>query len=114
MHFLQRGRWTHFGRWGGVSALLLMLLLAACSSGSSSSTPTPIPGGSRTGTSAPTIAGGPTTAGGAAATAAPGGAQSTDKIDNVFIQLATIYQTQGLDAARVYATDQGLMTKQNE
>jgi subtilisin family serine protease len=88
------------GRWGGAAALLLMLVLAACGNGGPSGTPTPAPG--------------KPTAAGPAATAPPGGAQSTDKIDNVFLQLVSIFQTQGLDAARIYATDQGLMTKQNE
>ncbi len=88
-------------RRGLIAPLLLILLLAACSSGSSG-TPTPKPGASSA------------ASGTAAATANPTGAQSTDKVDNVFLQLLAIYQSQGLDAARNYAVDQGLMTSQGE
>jgi hypothetical protein len=40
--------------------------------------------------------------------------QSLDKVSQVFLQLLTILQTQGVDAARQYARDQGLMTTQDE
>jgi hypothetical protein len=74
----------------------LSLLLAACS-GKSSPTPQP---------SALASTGAPVATGVSGANAS--------KVDNVFLQLLTIYQTQGLDAARKFAADQGLMTKQDE
>jgi hypothetical protein len=40
--------------------------------------------------------------------------QSLDKVSQVFLQLLSILQTQGVDAARQYAKDQGLMTTQDE
>jgi hypothetical protein len=40
--------------------------------------------------------------------------QSLDKVSQVFLQLLTILQTQGVDAARQYAVDQGLMTTLDE
>lgn len=40
--------------------------------------------------------------------------QSIDKVSQVFLQLLAILQTQGIDAARQYASDQGLMTTQDE
>lgn len=81
-------------------ASVVLLLLTACSSGSSSS-PTATPGSTPApGTSAATASGSPV--------------QSQEKIGTVFLQLLTIYSTQGLDSARNYATDEGLMNKQGE
>jgi hypothetical protein len=40
--------------------------------------------------------------------------QPLDKVSEVFQQLIVILQTQGADAARQYAIDQGLMTTQDE
>ena len=40
--------------------------------------------------------------------------QSLDKVSQIFLQLLTILQTQGVDAARQYAVDQGLMTTLDE
>jgi hypothetical protein len=40
--------------------------------------------------------------------------QPLDKVSEVFQQLVAILQTQGADAARRYAVDQGLMTTQDE
>src|SRR5262249_52460752 len=80
---------------------LLALILTACGGGAS---PTPT---SKTGSGTPT-------SGTAAATARPANGQNSDKISAVFLQLVTIYETQGLDAARAYAMDQGLLTTQGE
>lgn len=79
-----RHRAGHFG-------ILLLLLLAACGGGSA-----PAPSA----TPAPTVSGVPV--------------QSQDKIGHVFLQLLAIYQSQGMDASRVFATDQQLLTKQGE
>lgn len=81
----------------GIMPVLLALLLVAC--GGSSATPTAPPGA--TGIGRP------------AATAAPTG-RNLDKVDTVFLQLITVYQTRGADAARQFARDQGLVTKQDE
>jgi subtilisin family serine protease len=83
-------------RWCAAS-LLLVLLLAAC--GGSSPTPTAQPGGAGIGIPAAT---------------APGSGQNSDKVDTIFLQLITVYQTRGADAAKQFARDQGLMTKQDE
>jgi subtilisin family serine protease len=80
-----------------VVPLLLAVLLAAC--GGSRVTPTP-----RAGNGTPGIP----------ATANPGGAQGLDKVDKIFLQMLTIYQAQGLDAARQFARDQGVLTRQDE
>lgn len=40
--------------------------------------------------------------------------QPLDKVSEVFLQLVAILQMQGVDAARQYAADQGLMTAQDE
>ncbi len=42
------------------------------------------------------------------------GNRNLDKVDTIFLQLITIYQSQGLDAAKQFARDQGLITKQDE
>ncbi|MHB8645331.1 MAG: S8 family serine peptidase [Thermomicrobiales bacterium] len=42
------------------------------------------------------------------------GNTNLDKVDTIFLQLLTVYQSQGLDAARQFARDQGLITKQDE
>lgn len=81
----------------GSVPVLLALLLAAC--GGSSSTPTTLPGATDTGRPV--------------ATAAPTG-RNLDKVDTIFLQLITVYQTRGADAARQFARDQGLVTKQDE
>jgi hypothetical protein len=86
-------------RWPG-ALLLLTLLLAACSGGGASATPKPAgvtPG-----------AGTPVT------TALPSTTRSIDKVDQVFLQLLAVYQTQGLDGAKQFARAQGLMTTQDE
>jgi subtilisin family serine protease len=77
----------------GVVPLVLALLLVSCGG---SSTPTAQPG-----------VGIP-----AATTSATG--QSIDKVDTIFLQLITVYQTRGADAAKQFARDQGLMTRQDE
>lgn len=87
---------TRSGRCGVIVPLLFALLLAAC--GGSKATPLPAGNG---------VPGHP-------ATANPSGAQGLDKVDKVFLQLITIYQAQGLDAAKKFARDQGLVTKQDE
>ena len=78
---------------------LCALLLVACSGGSG--TPTPLSGGN-------------TTTGSPAATGIATTGQDTDKIDKIFVQLVTIYQTKGFDAAKQFAHDQGLLTAQDE
>ena len=83
-------------RWRA-AALLLALLLAACGG---SSTPTAQPGGG-TGIGIP-------------AATAPATGRSIDKVDTIFLQLITVYQTRGADAAKQFARDQGLVTKQDE
>ncbi len=96
--------WSHVrGMWLRL-ALSRCPLLAAC--GGSKATPTPqrrqrVPGTS----------GAP---GGPNATANPPGGGNIDKVDKVFLQLITVYQSQGLDAAKQFARDQGLVTKQDE
>src|SRR3954464_4425429 len=93
---LGRQSWRHL-----LFPILLALALTACSSGTAPS-PTPKAGN------------GTPASGTAAATARPATGQNSDKIGTVFLQLITIYETQGFDAARTYATDQGLLTKQGE
>jgi hypothetical protein len=92
-----RGHSRNTMRRGWMVPLLFALLLAAC--GGSKATPTPLAGNGIPGS---------------AATANPSGAQGLDKVDKVFLQLITIYQAQGLDAAKQFARDQGLVTKQDE
>ncbi|MGI8858213.1 MAG: S8 family serine peptidase [Thermomicrobiales bacterium] len=82
--------------WWGAGPLLLALLLVAC--GGSSPTAT-VPPGSGTGSPAAT---------------APTTGRNLDKVDTIFLQLVTIYQTRGADAAKQFARDQGLVTKQDE
>jgi hypothetical protein len=48
------------------------------------------------------------------ATALPVTARAIDKVDQVFLQLLAVYQTQGLDGAKQFARAQGLMTTQDE
>lgn len=86
-------------RWAVTLPLVIALLLTACTR--NEPTPTP-PGGSVPAAGTP------------AATGSPLGGAAIDKVDNAFLQLLTIYQTQGADAARTYAADQGLVTKQDE
>jgi len=79
---------------------LLALLLVACGGGGASATPSPAPTGASPG---------------AALTATlPLGARTIDKVDEVFLRLLLIYQTRGLDPARQFARDQGLMTPQGD
>lgn len=80
--------------------LVVALLLTACTR--EATPPTPRPGGNTPAAGTP------------AGTANPRGGPNIEKIDNVFLQLLAIYQTQGVDAARTYAVDQGLITKQDE
>ncbi len=87
-------------QWGVTLPLLAILLLTACTRDEA--------------TPAPQASGNTPAAGTTAGTANPLGGANIDKVDNVFLQLLTIYQTQGADAARTYATEQGLVTKQNE
>lgn len=47
------------------------------------------------------------------ATTPPSG-NNLDKVDPVFLRLLAVYQAQGVDAARQYARDQQLLTKQDE
>lgn len=67
-----------------VCTLLLVLLLAACGGGSS------------------------------AAPSRPPSTRTLDKADAVFLRLLVVYQSQGLDAARQFARDQGLMTPKED
>ncbi len=80
----------------GALLLLLVLLLAACGGGGASSTP-------------PSA-----TPGVPLATALPPTARTIDKVDEVFLHLLVVYQTQGLDAAKQFARDQGLMTTKED
>lgn len=75
---------------------LLAVLLTACGGSSPASTP------------ASKVPGSPV------ATAAPSSARNLDKVDEVFLRLLLVYQSQGLDAARQFARDQGLMTTKEE
>ena len=88
-------------RWG-MPLLLITLLLAACSGGNA--TATPRPAGT---TPAPAVGAG-------VSTALPGTTRNIDKVDQVFLQLLIVYQTQGLDKAKQFARDQGLMTTKEE
>ena len=72
------------------------MLLAACSEGGSSAAPD----GTRPGV--------------APATAQPSATRSIEKVDEVFLRLLVVYQSQGLDAARQFARDQGLMTPKED
>ncbi len=78
-------------------AISLVLLLIACGGGGTTPVPTSLP--------VPTLSTTPVTTGPRA---------NSDKIDEVFSQLLTIYQSQGPDAATQFARDQGLLTSQNE
>jgi len=80
-----------------MGAVGLVLLLIACGGGGI----TPVP----TSLSVPAV---PTTP------ATTGPRSNNDKVDEVFSQLLTIYQSQGPDAATQFARDQGLLTSQNE
>jgi hypothetical protein len=79
----------------GVLLLLLALLLAGCGGGGATATPKP-------GAGIPIV------------TALPGVTRAIDKVDQVFLQLLVVYQTQGLDGAKQFARDQGLMTTTDE
>ena len=81
------------------SAFLLVMLLAACGGGSSAA-PSRAPNGV-----------GPSVA---VTTALPPTTRTIDKVDEVFLRLLVIYQAQGLDAARQFARDQGLMTPKED
>jgi hypothetical protein len=83
--------------WAGC-ALLLVMLLAAC--GGSSAAPSHAPNGV-----------GPSVA---VTTALPPTTRTIDKVDEVFLRLLVVYQAQGLDAARQFARDQGLMTPKED
>ncbi len=90
---------TTRGMWRGVIVSLLMgVLLAAC--GGSKATPPP-----QSGNGAPGLP---------AASGNPTRGQNLDKVDKIFLQLIAIYQSQGPDAAKQFARDQGLLTKQDE
>ena len=81
-------------------AFLLVLLLAACSGGGASAPPSPAPN--------------PTNAVVARSTALPANGRTIDKVDEVFLRLLVVYQTQGLDVARQFARAQGLMTPKED
>ncbi len=83
-------------RYGILVPLLLALLLAAC--GGSKATPQAGSGAS----------------GLPVATGNPAGGQNLEKVDKIFLQLVAVYQSQGVDAAKQFARDQGLVTKQDE
>jgi hypothetical protein len=85
-------------RWRG-ALLLLPLLLVACGGGSGA---TPRAAGNTPGTDTPLT------------TALPVTTRAIDKVDQVFLQLLVVYQTQGLDGAKQFARDQGLMTTTDE
>ena len=79
-------------------ALLLVMLLAAC--GGSSAAPTRTANGAGSAVAVtPTL---------------PLTARTIDKVDEVFLRLLVVYQSQGLDAARQFARDQGLMTPKED
>ena len=80
-----------------MGAIGLVLLLIACEGGGTTPVPTSLPVSPPPATPVTT---GPRT--------------DSDKIDEVFSQLLSIYQTQGPDAATQFARDQGLLTSQNE
>lgn len=82
---------------GWTCALLLALALVGC--GGASATQTPAPNSSGPGV--------------ALATASPR-ARNIDKVDEVFLRLLIVYQAQGLDVARQFARDQGLMTPKED
>ncbi len=44
----------------------------------------------------------------------PPSGNTIDKVDDVFLRLLVVYQTQGIDAARKFASNEGLLTKQDE
>jgi hypothetical protein len=79
-------------------ALLLVMLLAAC--GGSSAAPSRAPNGAGPGL--------------AVTSTLPQATRTIDKVDEVFLRLLVIYQSQGLDAARQFARDQGLMTPKED
>jgi hypothetical protein len=79
---------------GWACALLLALLVVACGGG-----------GAATRTAA---------SGAARTTASPPSTRNIDKVDEVFLRLLIVYQAQGLDAARQFARDQGLMTPKED
>ena len=77
---------------GWACALLLALLVVACGGGGAA----------------------PNTPGLARTTASPPSTRNIDKVDEVFLRLLIVYQAQGLDAARQFARDQGLMTPKED
>jgi subtilisin family serine protease len=94
------------GQRASVVALIGMILLAACSSGPSpTATAKPASATPAANTPAPNAP---------QATANPGAPAAQDKIGAVFLQLLAIYQSQGSDAARQYAEDEGLLTNQDQ
>ncbi len=88
------------GRRWLAGVLLLVLLLAACGGGGSSATPPATPN--------------PTGADAARTTAPPPTGRNSDKVDAVFLRLLVVYQARGLDVARQFARDQGLMTPKED
>ena len=87
-----------------LAPVVLALILAAC--GGSSPAPSSTPAAQQGSGNTPA-------ANAPAVTAAPTG-QNSDKVDVVFTQLQAIYQSQGADAAKQFARDQGLLTTQDE
>src|SRR5438270_10963858 len=83
----------------GLILLLLVLLLTACGGG-----------GGATATTKPAA----NAPGAALATAFSPNMRNVDKVDEVFLRLLLVYQTQGLDAATQFARDQGVMTSKDD
>lgn len=126
-HTYPRRQWrgavpAPFGRWGGL-LLALVVLLSACTAEDETGAPAdPPPVSSNQSPAGNAAPGGGV---GVPVVPAPGGRTmppslpaaggvGVEKVDAVFLQLLTVYQVGGADAARAFARMQGLLTANDE
>ena len=99
MKIPKRSLARHLRRACEVTIGLALLTLVACGGGNA----TPTPPAANAPMPAPTLT-----------TALPASTRNLDKVDTVFLQLLSIYQARGLDAAAQFARAQALMTAKDE